>query len=333
MSLPSRMMEVTYDGTGDGAVVRIGDAPVPRPSAGQVLVAVAAAGVNRPDLMQRDGKYPPPRGESAVPGLEVSGRIAAVGAGVTGLKEGDEVCALLGSGGYAEYALAAAPLCLPRPRALTLVEAGGVPENFFTVFDNVFTRGLLTRGERFLVHGGSSGIGSTAIQLAKSFGATVFATAGSAEKCGFCRALGADHVVDYKSEDFVAAIKTATGATGVDVILDMVGGDYLPRNIASLAVGGRLVQIGFLGSSRTKDFDFTPVMIKRLVLTGSTMRARDLAAKTEVADALRDTVWPLLDEGAVKPRVHATFPLAEAAQAQALMQSSAHCGKILLVTG
>lgn len=332
MSLPARMTEVTYDGAGGAAVVRVADAPVPRPAEGQVLIAVAAAGVNRPDLIQREGKYPPPRGESGVPGLEVSGRVAAVGDGVADLEEGDEVCALLGSGGYAEYALAAAPLCLPRPRALSLVEAGGVPENYFTVYDNVFTRGGLKEGGRLLVHGGSSGIGSTAIQLAKALGATVFATAGSDGKCAFCRRLGA-HAINYRTEDFVAAVKAATDGAGVDVILDMVGGDYLPRNIAALAFGGRLVQIGFLGSPRTPDLDFTPVMVKQLVLTGSTLRARSLAAKAAVAAALRAKVWPLLDSGAVKPMIHATFPLAEAARAQELMESSAHLGKILLVTG
>ena len=327
------MMQIHYDGAGGAEVVRVGDAPVPRPGDGQVLIAVAAAGVNRPDLIQRAGKYPPPKGESDVPGLEVSGRIAAVGAGVHGLKEGDEVCALLGSGGYAEYALAAAPLCLPRPKALDLVDAGGVPENYFTVFDNVFTRGRLVKGERFLVHGGSSGIGSTAIQLAKAFGAEVFATAGTAEKCAFCRTLGADHVIDYRTEDFVAVVREATAKAGVNLILDMVGGDYLARNIACLATEGRLVQIAFLGSPVSREVDFTAVMVKRLVLTGSTLRSRPLAKKAEVADGLREKVWPLLDTGQVKPIVHATFPLAEARQAQEMMESSTHLGKILLVTG
>ena len=297
MPLPARMMQIHYDGAGGAEVVRVGEAAVPRPSEGQVLIEVAAAGVNRPDLIQRAGKYPPPKGESDIPGLEVSGRIAALGAGVRGLAEGDEVCALLGSGGYAEYALAAAPLCLPRPRALGLIESGGVPETYFTVFDNVFTRGRLGAGERFLVHGGSSGIGSTAIQLAKAFGAEVFTTAGSAAKCAFCRTLGADRAIDYKTEDFVAMIREATGKAGVDLILDMVGGDYLPRNIACLATEGRLVQIGFLGSSVSREVDFTAVMVKRLVLTGSTLRARTLEKKAEVAKGLRETIWPLLDAG------------------------------------
>ena len=333
MPLPARMMQIHYDGAGDAEVVRVGEAPVPRPGEGQMLIAVVAAGVNRPDLIQRAGKYPPPKGESDIPGLEVSGRIAAVGDGVGGLKEGDEVCALLGSGGYAEYALAAAPLCLPRPKALDLVDAAGVPENYFTVFDNVFTRGRLTGGERFLVHGGSSGIGSTAIQLAKAFGAEVFTTAGTAAKCAFCRTLGADHAIDYRSEDFVALIKEATARAGVNLILDMVGGDYLARNIACLAIEGRLVQIAFLGSPVSREVDFTAVMVKRLVLTGSTLRARTIAKKAEVAAGLRETVWPLLDDGRVKPVVHATFPLAEARQAQEMMDASSHLGKILLVTG
>ena len=333
MPLPARMMQIHYDGAGGAEVVRVGEAPVPRPGEGQVLIAVAAAGVNRPDLIQRAGKYPPPKGESDIPGLEVSGRIATVGPGVNGPKEGDEVCALLGSGGYAEYALAAAPLCLPKPKALDLVEAAGVPETYFTVFDNVFTRGRLVEGERFLVHGGSSGIGSTAIQLAKAFGAEVFATAGTAEKCAFCRTLGADHAIDYKAEDFVAVIKEATAKAGVNLILDMVGGDYLARNIACLATEGRLVQIAFLGSPVSREVDFTAVMVKRLVLTGSTLRARTIAKKAEVADALREKVWPLLDAGRVKPVVHATFPLADARQAQEMMESSSHLGKILLVTG
>lgn len=333
MSLPNRMMQIRYDGAGGAEVVRVGEADVPRPGEGQVLIEVVAAGINRPDLIQRAGKYPPPKGESQIPGLEVSGRIVARGSGVEGLQEGDEVCALLGSGGYAEYAVAAAPLCLPRPRALGLVEAGGVPETFFTVFDNVCTRGGLAKGERFLVHGGSSGIGSTAIQLAKAMGAEVFATAGSPEKCAFCRTLGADHAIDYKTRDFVAVVKEATGGAGVDLILDMVGGDYLPRNIACLAVEGRLVQIAFLGSPVSREVDFTPVMLKRLVLTGSTLRARPLAKKAEVANGLREHVWPLLDAGRVKPIVHATFPLAEARQAQELMEGSTHLGKILLVTG
>ena len=303
---------------------------MPRPAASQVLIAVAAAGLNRPDIIQRAGKYPPPPGESAIPGLEVSGHVAAVGAGVANLREGDEVCALLGSGGYADFALAHASLCLPKPKALSLIEAGGVPETYFTVFDNVFTRGRLTSGERFLIHGGSSGIGSTAIQLAKAFGAEVFATAGSAKKCAFCRTLGADHAIDYRTEDFVEVVKTMTAKRGVDLILDMVGGDYLPKNLSILATDGRLVQIGFLRSPVSHEVDFTAMMVRRLTLTGSTLRARSAERKAAVAAALREAVWPLLDEGRVKPIVHATFPLTEARQAQEMMESSTHLGKILL---
>ena len=258
--------------------------------------------------------------------------MAAVGAGVDGLEEGDEVCALLGSGGYAEYALAHASLCLPKPKALSLVDAAGVPENYFTVFDNVFTRGGLKTGERFLVHGGSSGIGSTAIQLGKAFGAEVFTTAGSAKKCAFCRTLGADHAIDYKLADFVAEVKRITGKCGVDLILDMVGGAYLPKNLSILATDGRLVQIAFLGGPVSREVDFLAMMVRRLTLTGSTLRARPIGKKAEVASALREKVWPLLDEGRVKPVIHATFPLVEARQAQEMMEESSHLGKILLTT-
>ena len=337
MSLPARMTEIRYDGAGGPEVVRVADAPVPRPGEGKVLIAVAAAGINRPDILQRGGKYPPPKGESDVPGLEVSGHVAAVGAGVTDLREGDEVCALLGSGGYAEYALADAPLCLPKPRALRLVDCAGIPENYFTVWDNVFTRGRLKAGERFLVHGGSSGIGTTAIQLAATLGAEVFTTAGTDKKCAFCRTLGAAHAINYKEADFGAAIKTllrADGARdrGIDVILDMVGGDYLPTNISLLATDGRLVQIAFLGGAVAREVDFTAMMVRRLVLTGSTLRARPLAKKAEVAAALREGALPLLGDGRVKPIIHATFPLAEARQAQEMLESSNHIGKILLTT-
>ncbi len=331
--MPAHMKQIYFDGAGGPDVIRVGEAPVPTPGEGKVLVEVVAAGINRPDIFQRAGHYPPPPGESAIPGLEVSGRVVAIGAGVEGIAEGDAVCALVGSGGYAEYALADAPLCLPVPKGLGLIDAAGIPENYFTVFDNVFLRGKLAKGERFLVHGGSSGIGSTAIQLAHAFGAEVFATAGSEPKCAFCRTLGADHAIDYKRQDFVEEIKTITAKAGVDVILDMVGGAYLPRNIALLAMEGRLVQIAFLGSPITEKLDFTAVMVRRLVLTGSTMRSRSLAMKAEVARGLREQVIPLLDAGTVKPIIHATFPLDQARKAHELMESSAHLGKILLVTG
>ena len=333
MPLPATMREAVFDGAGGPEVIGLREAPVPAPGPGKVLVEVAAAGVNRPDCIQRMGLYPAPPGESAVPGLEIAGRIVALGEGVTGLAVGDEICALVGSGGYAEYCVADAALCLPKPKPLSLIEAAGVPETYFTVYDNVFTRGALKPGEVFLVHGGSSGIGSTAIQLAKKFGATVFATAGSAEKCAFCRDLGADVAINYREEDFVAVLKEKTGKKGADVILDMVGGPYLQKNLAALAPDGRLVQIAFLQGSRVKDFDFMSVMLKRLTLTGSTLRSRPLAAKATIAAALREKIWPLLDSGAVKPMLHATFPLEEARAAHELMESSAHLGKIVLVTG
>ncbi|MBB4267426.1 NAD(P)H-quinone oxidoreductase [Roseospira visakhapatnamensis] len=304
--------------------------PVPSPGEGEVLIKVRAAGINRPDVIQRQGHYPAPKGASDLPGLEVAGEIVALGGGDTGdLAVGDTVCALLAGGGYAAYATAPAPQVLPVPKGFDMVQAAAVPETFFTVWHNVFERGALAPGERFLVHGGSSGIGTTAIQLAKAFGATVYTTAGSAEKCAACRDLGADLAVNYAEEDYVAAIKDATGGKGVDVILDMVGGDYLPRNVALLAPDGRHVSIAFLARS-TVEMNFMPVMLKRLTLTGSTLRPQPVAAKARIAAALRVHVWPLLEAGTVAPRLHATFALAEAAAAHALMDSSAHVGKIIL---
>jgi NADPH:quinone reductase len=333
MSIPSSMRQVHFDGAGGPDVIRIGEASVPQPHKTQVLIEVVAAGINRPDCIQRAGSYPPPPGESSIPGLEIAGRIVAVGEEVTGFKLGDDVCALVGSGGYAEYALAESALCLPVPKAVSLVEAGGIPETFFTVYDNVFTRGRLAAGETLLVHGGSSGIGSTAIQLAKAFGAHVIATAGSADKCAFCRNLGADHTIDYKREDFVAAVNAFTQKRGVDVVLDMVGGAYVQKNLAILAVEGRLVQIAFLQGNKVEAFDFLPVMVKRLTITGSTLRPRSISLKAAIATALRQNVWPLLDAGTLKPIIHATFPLENAREAHELMESSAHAGKILLLTG
>jgi NADPH:quinone reductase len=330
--LPKTMRQVIFDGAGGPDVIRIAEAPVPKPGPAKVLIEVAAAGVNRPDCLQRAGNYPPPPGESDVPGMEVGGHVAALGEGVMGLRLGEAVCALVGSGGYAEYALADAPLCLPVPSGLSVIEAAGLPETFFTVFDNVFTRGRLKAGERILIHGGSSGIGSTAIQLAKAFGATVIVTAGSPEKCAFCRALGADHAIDYKREDFVEAVKRID-KRGVDLILDMVGGSYIQKNLSILALEGRLVQIAFLQSSVVENFNFMPLMLKRLTMMGSTMRSRTLAQKAGVATALRENVWPLIEEGSAKPVIHATFPLEDARQAHELMESSSHVGKILLLTG
>lgn len=332
-ALPSKMRQIHFDGAGGPDVIRVGEADVPQPGPGKVLVEVAAFGINRPDCIQRQGLYPPPPGESAIPGLEIAGKIVALGEGVSGLKAGDEICALVGSGGYAEYALADAALCLPRPKALSMIEAAGVPETYFTVYDNVFTRGALKKGETFLVHGGSSGIGSTAIQLAKQFGATVIATAGSSDKCAFCRTIGADHAIDYRAQDFVAETLAITQKRGVDVILDMVGGPYIAKNISLLALEGRLVQIAFLQGPMVEKLNYTPVMVKRLTLTGSTLRPRTLAQKAEVAKELREKVWPLLDSGAVKPLVHATFPMNETRAAHELMESSAHLGKIIVTTG
>jgi NADPH:quinone reductase len=332
-ALPTTMREIIFNGAGGPEVMQMSEAPVPAPGPGKVLVEVVAAGINRPDCIQRAGLYPPPPGETAVPGLEIAGRIAALGEGVSGLAVGDEICALVGCGGYAEYALADAALCLPRPTPLSLIEAAGVPETFFTVYDNVFTRGALKPGESFLVHGGSSGIGSTAIQLAKKFGAKVFATAGSAEKVAFCLKLGADAAINYREQDFVAEVKALTAKKGVDVILDIVGGPYMQKNLSALAPDGRIVQIAFLQGSKVKDFDFMLLMLKRLTVTGATLRSRPLAAKAAIAASLREKVWPLLDRGEIKPILHATFPLDQARAAHELMESSAHLGKIVLATG
>jgi NADPH2:quinone reductase len=327
------MRQIYFEGHGGPGVIRIGEAPVPEPGPGQILIEVAAAGVNRPDCIQRAGSYPPPPGESDIPGLEISGRVVAHGEGAGAPRKGDDICALVGSGGYAEYALADAQLCLPVPKALGIVAAAGIPENYFTVFDNVFTRGRLAAGETLLVHGGSSGIGSTAIQLAKQSGARVIATAGSSDKCAFCKALGADFAIDYRTQDFVKEVRKIAGKQGVDVVLDMVGGTYLQRNMSVMASEGRLVQIGFLQSATVENFDMRPIILRRLTVTGSTLRARSVQQKAEVAAALREKIWPLLDKGLVKPLIHATFPLEQARQAHEMMESSSHLGKLLLVTG
>ncbi|MEE8507251.1 MAG: NAD(P)H-quinone oxidoreductase [Kiloniellales bacterium] len=305
--------------------------PVPEPGEGEVLIKVAAAGVNRPDVMQRQGGYPPPPGASDIPGLEIAGAVAALGPGVTGLKAGDQVLALVTGGGYAEYCAAPAAQCLPVPKGLDLNEAAAIPETFFTVWTNVFDRGGLQAGESLLVHGGSSGIGTTAIQLAHAFGARVFTTAGSAEKCRACESLGAERAINYREEDFVEVVKEATGNAGVNVILDMVGGDYIQRNIKALAPDGRLCYIAFLGGSKA-EVDFLPMMLKRITISGSTLRARSVEFKAEIAQNLKKNVWPLIEAGTVKPILHETFPLAEAAAAHRLMESSAHIGKIVLIT-
>jgi NADPH2:quinone reductase len=303
--------------------------PVPEPAEGEVLIRVAAAGVNRPDVMQRQGRYPPPPGASDLPGLEVSGRVEAIGTGASGFAVGDPVCALLAGGGYAEFVVAPAPQCLPVPKGLGMTAAAAIPETFFTVWTNVFDRGHLTAGESILVHGGSSGIGTTAIQLAKASGARVFATAGSDEKCAACERLGAERAINYRGVDFVAAVQQATADRGVDVVLDIVGGDYVARNLEVLARDGRLVQIGTQGGARA-EINLRLILTRRLTITGSTLRARSVAEKGAIAKAVREHVWPLLESGVVAPVVHATFPLRDAAAAHRLLESSAHIGKIVL---
>ncbi|WP_026609236.1 NAD(P)H-quinone oxidoreductase [Methylocaldum szegediense] len=302
--------------------------PTPQPGPGEVLIRVLAAGVNRPDIMQRKGLYPPPPGASDLPGLEIAGEVAALGEGVREPAVGDTVCALVTGGGYAEYCLAAAALCLPIPRGLGPVEAAAIPETFFTVWANVFERGGLKAGESVLIHGGGSGIGTTGIQLARAFGATVFVTAGSAEKCRFCEQLGA-RAINYRQEDFVDRIKTLTDGKGVNLILDIIGGPYLQRNLSCLAPEGRLVLIAVQGGPKT-EINLLPIFLNRLTLTGSTLRPRSVGEKTMIAEALRLKVWPLLESGRVRPVVHAIFPLSEAPEAHRLMESSQHMGKIVL---
>ena len=328
-ALPATMTAIEIREPGGPEVLVPATRPLPEPGPGEVLIQVAAAGVNRPDVLQRLGNYPPPPGASDIPGLEIAGTVAALGPGVSELAVGDRVTALVTGGGYAEYCAAPVPQCLPIPKGLSAVEAAGMPETFFTVWTNVFDRGRLAAGETFLVHGGSSGIGTTAIQLAKAFGARVFATAGSAEKCRACEDLGAERAIDYREEDFVEIVKAATGGNGVNVILDMVGGDYIQRNIQALAPDGRLCYIAFLGGSKA-EVDFLPMMLKRITISGSTLRARSVEFKGAIARNLKDKVWPLVEAGQVRPVVHASFALAEAAEAHRLMESSAHIGKIAL---
>jgi NADPH2:quinone reductase len=329
-SLPDSMTAIAITTPGGPDVLQAKPHPVPRPGPGQVLVKVAAAGVNRPDVAQRAGSYPPPPGHSPLPGLEVAGEVVAVGAGVTRWKVGDRVCALVNGGGYAEYCVAEEPVALPIPAGLDMVRAAAVPETFFTVWNNVFERGRLAAGEWFMVHGGSSGIGTTAIQLAKAFGAKVIATAGSADKCKVCTDLGADRAINYRSEDFVAGAKEATGGKGVDVILDMVAGDYTERNILAAAEEGRIVQIAVLGGAEVK-INISRVMMKRLTITGSTLRPRTREVKAGFARALEEKVWPLLASGQVKVVMDSTFPLAKAADAHRRLESSQHVGKVVLV--
>jgi NADPH2:quinone reductase len=322
-----RAIEITAPGGPE--VLRVTQRPVPVPAFNEVLIEVAAAGVNRPDVLQRKGGYPPPPGASDIPGLEVAGTIVVTGAGVNERRSGDRVCALVTGGGYAEYVAAPAPQCLPIPRGLTFVEAAGLPETFFTVWVNVFERAGLKDSETLLIHGGSSGIGVTAIQMARAFGHRVLVTAGSPDKCAACEKLGASRAINYRTEDFVAVVKEVTGGKGVDVILDMVGGDYVPRELACLADDGRLSLIAFLGGTKAM-IDMTDILRRRLTITGSTLRARSVEVKGAIAQVLKQKVWPLIEAGKIRPVIYRTFRLEEAPAAHALMESSAHIGKIIL---
>jgi putative PIG3 family NAD(P)H quinone oxidoreductase len=314
---------------GPPEVLTVAETPLPVPKRGDVLIRVAYAGVNRPDCMQRAGGYPPPPDASPIIGLEVSGTIVALGEDVDAWHVGDVVCALTPGGGYAEYCTAPAAWCLPLPHGLSLLEAASLPENYFTVWHNVFERGRLREGETLLVHGGSSGIGLSAIQLAKALGATVITTVGSADKAAYCRGIGADHTINYRERDFAAEVAAITAKRGVDVVLDMVGGDYIEKNLKCLALEGRLVFIAFLRGSRA-EVDWRFIMLKRLTVTGSTMRASPHQRKAAIARALRERVWPLFEGGRLKPVIYRVFPLQEAAAAHALMESSQHIGKIML---
>ena len=329
--LPAQMTAIGIPKPGGPEALVPEQRPVPAPGPNEMLVKVAAAGVNRPDVAQRTGNYPPPPGASDIPGLEIAGEVVGLGAGASRFKIGDKVMALVPGGGYAQYCTAHESHALAVPASLSMNEAAGVPETFFTVWHNVFERGALKAGETLLVHGGSSGIGTTAIQLAKAFGAKVIVTAGSKDKCDACLKLGADRAIDYKTEDFVAETKAATGGAGADVILDMVGGDYIERNYEAAAIEGRIVQIAFLGSARAT-VDFRRIMLKRLTHTGSTLRARAIEDKAAIARALEAKVLPLLASGKVKPLMDSVYPLIKASEAHARMESSHHIGKIMLTT-
>ena len=329
-SVPATMTAIAIKSPGGPEVLVPEERPVPRLGEGEILVKVEAAGVNRPDVMQRKGLYPPPPGVTDIPGLEIAGTVAVCGAGVDRWNPGDQVAALVSGGGYAQYCVAHASHALPAPDGLTAAQAAAIPETFFTVWHNVFERGGLKAGETLLVHGGSSGIGTAAIQLAKAFGARVITTAGSPEKCEACRRLGADTAINYRTEDFVAAVKSATGGAGADLILDMVGGDYIERNYEAAAVEGRIVQIAFQGSPRAT-VDFRRIMLKRLHHTGSTLRSRSISDKAAIAQAVERHVWPLIAGRRVQPVIDSTFPFRDAAKAHARMESSAHIGKIVLV--
>lgn len=327
---PATMIAIRIDGKGGPEVLVPAEVPVPQPGAGQILVKVAAAGVNRPDVQQRMGAYPPPPGHSPLPGLEIAGEVVAIGDGVQRFKPGDKVCALVNGGGYAPYCVAEDVQALPVPAGLSMTEAAGLPETVFTVWNNVFERGRLAPGEWFMVHGGTSGIGTTAIQMAKAFGARVIATAGSGDKVKVCRDLGADVGIDYRTQDFVKEARNATGGRGVDVILDMVGGDYTERNIVAAAEDGRIVQIAALGGAEAR-INVARLMMKRVTLTGSTLRPRTRAVKAGFARVIEERVWPLVAAGRIKVLVDSTFPLVQAADAHRRMETSQHVGKIVLV--
>jgi NADPH2:quinone reductase len=330
MSVPRTMHYIAAEGAGGPEVLKLATGPVPQPKPDEVLIRVQAAGVNRPDVLQRLGQYPVPPGASPIIGLEAAGEVVAAGAEVANFKIGDKVCALTNGGAYAEYVAAPEAQTLAWPAGYDALRAGALPETYFTVWANLFMAGKLQAGESTLIHGGSSGIGVTAIRLAKEFGATVYVTAGSEEKCAACQELGAAAAINYRTADFAEEIKRLTGGRGVDVVLDMVGAPYAVRNIRSLAMDGRLVQIAFLQGSRVENFDLLPIMLKRLIVTGSTMRPRTTAEKGVIAAELRAKVWPVLSAGRAGPVIYKVFPLAEAAQAHALMESSAHIGKIML---
>jgi putative PIG3 family NAD(P)H quinone oxidoreductase len=329
MNLPGEMTVVEIAAPGGPEQLKTALRPTPKPGDNEVLVRVEAAGVNRPDVMQRQGRYPPPPGASDLPGMEIAGEVVALGPNVSGVSLGDKVTSLLPGGGYAGYAIAAAPLLMPIPKGLDMVEAAAIPETFLTVWTNLFERGRCKAGDIVLIHGGTSGIGTTAIQLAKAWGARVFATAGSEAKARACETLGAVRGIDYKTEDFVEVMRAETKGYGVDITLDMVAGSYVQRNLEIAAVEGRVVTISLLGGSRA-EINVGMILTKRLTLTGSTLRSRTVAQKAAVADGVRRNVWPLIESGKVKPVIFKTFPLAEAAEAHRLMESSNHIGKIVL---
>ena len=325
------MLVIEIQHPGEPEVLRSAFHPVPKPGRGEILIKVAAAGVNRPDILQRRGLYPPPPGASEIPGLEVAGEIVAAGDGTIRFRQGEQVCALISGGGYAEYCVVHESNALPVPTGLSLVEAAALPETFFTVWTNLFQRGKLKSGETVLIHGGTSGIGTTAIMLARAFGAIVLTTAGSEEKCRACTTLGADFAINYRTQDFVEEVRKFTDGKGVDVILDIVAGDYVARNYKAAALNGRIIQVG-IQNGPARELNLMPMLAKRLTHTGSTLRSRSVAEKAQIAQELEQQVWPLLHQGKIKPQIFKTFSLEKAAEAHALMESSAHIGKIVLTT-